>query len=210
MQNKRTYYQLILDKSGSMRSCLNETISGFNQQMQAIKALEEKYPEQELVVSLTTFNGEVSRDFEMSSAKFIPALDQQSYRPSGSTALMDAIGMSVVQLQNRIAKELARGEASVVVVIMTDGYENSSQKYSAKKISQLIKELEQSDLWVFNFMGATKDAVEVATSLNIQTANSIAFEKMEFGEEMNRVSKSMDSYISEKRSGTIRKKFLVK
>lgn len=210
MQNKRTYYQLILDKSGSMGSCLNETISGFNQQMQTIKALEEKYPEQELVVSLTTFNGEVSRDFEMSSAKFIPVLNKRNYRPSGSTALMDAIGMSVTRLQNRIADELASGTASVVVVIMTDGYENSSKKFSAKKISHLIKELEQTDLWVFNFMGATKDAVEVATSLNIQTANSIAFDKSEFGEEMNRVSESMDSYIGAKTMGKIRKRFLIK
>jgi hypothetical protein len=33
MKNKKTYYLLILDKSGSMQSCVNETIGGFNEQL---------------------------------------------------------------------------------------------------------------------------------------------------------------------------------
>ena len=44
LKNKKTYYQLILDKSGSMHDCVNTTINGFNEQMQMIRSLKKKYP----------------------------------------------------------------------------------------------------------------------------------------------------------------------
>jgi len=43
LKNKKTYYQLILDKSGSMHDCVNTTINGFNEQMQMIRSLKKKY-----------------------------------------------------------------------------------------------------------------------------------------------------------------------
>ena len=62
LKNKKTYYQLILDKSGSMHDCVDTTINGFNEQMQMIRSMKNKYPQQEFVVSLTTFNQEVNFD----------------------------------------------------------------------------------------------------------------------------------------------------
>ena len=64
VKNKKTYYQLILDKSGSMQDSVDTTVSGFNEQMQMIKTLKKKFPEQEFLVSLTTFNQDVSFDIE--------------------------------------------------------------------------------------------------------------------------------------------------
>jgi hypothetical protein len=50
--------------SASMGDCLNETINGFNKQMESIAKLQEKHPEQEFLVSLTTFNSESKIQFE--------------------------------------------------------------------------------------------------------------------------------------------------
>ena len=61
LTNKKTYYQIILDKSGSMSDCIAQTINGFNEQTND-QGLQEKYPEQEILVSLTTFNHEVFFD----------------------------------------------------------------------------------------------------------------------------------------------------
>tara|TARA_B100000683_G_scaffold107984_1_gene106315 strand:+ start:212 stop:400 length:189 start_codon:yes stop_codon:yes gene_type:complete len=47
-KNKKTYYQLILDKSGSMSDCVQSTINGFNEQMQMIRSMKKKFPEQEM------------------------------------------------------------------------------------------------------------------------------------------------------------------
>lgn len=61
MKNKRTYYQLILDRSGSMSSCIEQTVSGVNSQIRRIKELAERFPEQEIATSLCLFNHKVSQ-----------------------------------------------------------------------------------------------------------------------------------------------------
>ena len=66
VKNKKTYYQIILDKSGSMQNCINSTVNGFNEQMQMIKSLQNKFPDQKVLVSLTTFNQDVDFDVECS------------------------------------------------------------------------------------------------------------------------------------------------
>ena len=45
-KNKKTYYLLILDKSGSMGSIIPQTVAGFNEQVQMIRKLKPKYPAQ--------------------------------------------------------------------------------------------------------------------------------------------------------------------
>ena len=74
IKNKKTYYQLLLDRSGSMSSCAEEAVSGFNEQVQQIKSLQEKYPEQEFLVSLTTFNEAMSMDIDRKKAGEIKEL----------------------------------------------------------------------------------------------------------------------------------------
>ena len=64
VKNKKTYYQIILDKSSSMSDCIESTVNGFNEQMQMIKRLDDKFSEQEILVSLTTFNQDVNFDVE--------------------------------------------------------------------------------------------------------------------------------------------------
>ena len=69
MNNKKTYYQIILDNSGSMKDVVKSTIEGYNKQMSTIKQLEEKYSDQEFSVSLTTFNEQVKLEFERQNRK---------------------------------------------------------------------------------------------------------------------------------------------
>ena len=69
MNNKKTYYQIILDNSGSMKDVVKSTIEGYNKQMNTIKQLKEKYSDQEFSVSLTTFNEQVKLEFERQNRK---------------------------------------------------------------------------------------------------------------------------------------------
>ena len=46
-----------------MIDCIEETINGFNEQINDYK-LQEKFPEQEILVSLTTFNHDVFVDLD--------------------------------------------------------------------------------------------------------------------------------------------------
>ncbi len=51
--NNKTYYHLIIDQSGSMSNCVNETISGFNEQLQMIRDMQRVHTSQQILVSLT-------------------------------------------------------------------------------------------------------------------------------------------------------------
>ena len=201
MKNKKTYYLLILDKSGSMQSCVNETIGGFNEQVQMIRNLRTRFPEQEILVSLTTFSDEVNHVFDKCTDKEIHELDRKLYQPNGSTALLDAIGESVMKLKSDIGDEIEKDIATAVVVIITDGHENASKLFDWAGIRKMIRELEATSSWTFSFLGATADAIETASRINIKRSNAMHYSTHEMPETMDKVCYSLSSYISEKNKG---------
>lgn len=201
MKNKTTLYHLILDRSGSMHSCHSATIKAFNAQMESIRELQETYPEQEFIVSLTVFNSEVDQIVDMRPMTKKLELSAKDYSPQGSTALLDAIGMSIKRIQRNIGHKVEKEEASVVVVVLTDGYENDSKRFTYKEVAKLIKKMEKTGQWTFSFIGADVDAWDVSRSLNIRTENIVAFDKEDMEGMMDEVSQSMQAYAASKQSG---------
>lgn len=223
INNKKTYYQLILDRSGSMSSCAEEAVSGFNEQVQQIKSLQERYPEQEFLVSLTTFNEAMSMDIDRKKAGEIKELyvpygrsgsgnskEAIPYIPDGMTALYDAIGHSVTHLEKQIGQEIERDQATAVVVIITDGWENSSREYTYREVKRLIGRLENTESWTFSYLGATPDSVDIAVNLNIKERNAIYFDKRFIKKTYEGLSDNLDSYASEKQASRKPKDFLKK
>jgi len=83
MKNKRTYYQLILDKSGSMSSCIEQTISGINQQILRIRELAARFSDQELYTSLTIFNKNVTPVWTRIRPEELHEIGFADYSPGG-------------------------------------------------------------------------------------------------------------------------------
>lgn len=210
MKNKKTYYLLILDRSGSMQDCANETISGFNEQIQMISDLQKRHPEQEFRVSLTVFNHMVEHAFETVDIHNVKELSHHNYIPGGSTALLDAIGGSVIRLKHAINDEIERDEATAVVVILTDGYENASKEFSFERVSKMIKELEKSDSWTFSFLGTTRDSIETAKMMNINPLNAAIYDKSTMRKTYQDLAVSMEEYMEAKSDGIKKKSFLKK
>ncbi len=208
--NNKTYYHLILDKSGSMQSCVNETINGYNEQIQMICDLQQVNTDQEILLSLTTFNHFVSHVALFSKPELVLQLNHETYVPDGSTALLDAIGHAVMTLKSRADQELECDDASAVVVIITDGYENASKLFSLNSIRNLIRELESTGKWTFSFLGADIAALEQAENLNIRKANAASYIKEDSGRVFAQMSNNMVDYIHEKKAGRIKKNFLQK
>ena len=208
MKNKRTYYQLILDRSGSMSVCIEETVSGVNSQIKRIRELASRFPEQDLITSMSLFNHQLTPVWDRIRPADLREITFSDYRPDGNTALLDAIGKTIRHLQKTIGGEVARDEASVIVVIFTDGYENASSEFSHSQVASLIRELELTDKWSFSYMGATLDAVEIAIKMNIRASNAIHFSVKESGREYNRIADSMADYMHEKQRGRVKKDFL--
>ncbi len=199
---------MILDRSGSMIDCVNETISGFNEQIQMIKDLQIRHSDQQFYISLTTFNNLLDHTYQECKVEDMKELDKNSYIPNGGTALLDAIGESVMNLKARKGNEFDRDEATAVVVILTDGQENSSRIFKLEAIRNMIRELEAGSNWMFSFMGATVDAIEVASSMNIRRQNSAQFNKSDIQGSIYSLGDSFADYAEEKSLGKKPKRFL--
>jgi uncharacterized protein YegL len=198
MNKQKTVYHFVLDQSGSMSDCINQTLTGLKEQRDKIISIAKEFPEQEIRVGLSVFNQDVQIVYQDVSTDLLPSINQIQYHPNGSTSLLDAIGLSITQVDNQITKE---GDTAIIV-ILTDGYENSSRFFSLSQIRNLIKSKEESGKFTFSFLGATLDAVDIAEKMNIRRENSASFEKSMMNDAVfNRVSNSISDYMDRKRNG---------
>lgn len=103
----------------------------------------------------------------------------------GATALLDAIGRTLHKIesaQEHTAEEFRADK--VMVVIITDGYENASREYSAEAVRQMIGRLREKG-WEFVFLGANIDAVETASHFGIDPKCAVDYVPDSHGTELN-------------------------
>lgn len=148
-----------LDASGSMYNVADDVRGGFNQYMQDLTADEAN----EYRVSLVTFNTNIDRITEDARPVDVPEIDSHNYQPSGGTALFDAIG-------TLITGPVAEG-GKVLVVIHTDGHENSSREWRKHALVRLI-ESRKADGWTFVFLGAGVDTWRQGEDLGMSSVNT--------------------------------------
>lgn len=170
MKNK-TDITIILDRSGSMESVKTDTIGGFNSFL-----TEQQKVEGEASISLVQFDDQyevVYLDKDINSAD---KLTQETFQPRGMTALYDAIGRTINSVGQRLA-DLDENERpdKIVFVILTDGFENASQEFSAAKINKMIKHQSEKYSWEFLFIGANQDAVLSAKAIGISANAALTY-----------------------------------
>lgn len=171
-----TKIAVILDRSGSMASIRDAMISGVNEFIEGLK-------KQEGECEVFAMQFDSSDPYEVLFDKplaEVPKLTAETYVPRGGTPLIDAMGYTIDNLGKQIADkpENERPE-HVIVLIVTDGEENASQKYGdvrhKKRIADMIQHQQDVYKWVFTFMGANQDAVLVAEEYNIPVANTVTY-----------------------------------
>ena len=149
---------IILDRSGSMKSQISDVVGG----MEAFFAAQ-RVENPDLLVTLTTFNTQVRNVYSnrpVSQCTFT----RSDYYPSGGTALMDAVG----EVVSDIARE--KGE-KVLVIVLTDGHENSSSRWNKAQIKALIEKKNPKN-WQFIFLGVGIDQFDDAVSMGINLGTS--------------------------------------
>ena len=201
----KTYYNLILDQSGSMSNSRIETLNAVNAQIESCRQIESKHENQELILSLTLFNDNAHSLFSKKSPNQVPLLTQKQYEPNGCTALLDAIGMQI-----NLMEEVIQPGDDVVMVILTDGQENASQYFNFKQISERISKLKATERWTFSFMGADIDAWDIARRLDIDRDEVVSFNKREMSKQMNSVSNDIGEFMKLKSEGVKKKGFFSK
>lgn len=158
---------IILDKSGSMSTIRDATISGFNEYINTLKS-----KDQNVKFNLTLFDTDsIEKRYVNTPLVDVQPLNRETYVPNAMTPLYDAVVDSTEALFESVKNNQPR--PSVVVVIMTDGMENSSQRHDEKCMRELIQRLEKEYNWSFIYMGANQDSYANAANYGIQMGNTV-------------------------------------
>ena len=198
----KNYVAIVLDESGSMGVIRNEIIDAFNQQVEVIKSYGN---DMDTSVSLVTFDTTVNKpkiwDKPESSLK---AITTDDYRPGGMTALNDAIGFTIDELQK--VSDINDPLTSFLLIVLSDGEENASTKYPGmynKNIANKIKEVQKTDRWSVTFIGANQDMDKLSKQLNIPKGNVALFDASAAGVKKASftVSMGLNTYYSSRRLG---------
>ena len=163
---------IILDESGSMSSIKGSIINGFNALLQTAKEMQLNFPEQEHIITFLSFNsGNFTFHKFNESVRSLEPLNKKNYNPNGSTPLLDAIGKGITRT-NELLKNVEN--YNVLVTILTDGEENSSQQFRGDSIKILVEVL-STKRWTFTYVGTEHDVESIADSLSIK--NTMRWEK---------------------------------
>ena len=170
MKNK-TDITIILDRSGSMASVQDDTVGGFNSFLS-----KQQKDTGEAALSLVQFDDQYEIVYADKNLQNADKLSDRTFQPRGSTALYDAIGRTIHTTGQRLANlpESERPD-KVVMMILTDGFENSSRQFSAAQISELIRHQRNVYSWDFVFIGANQDAVLSARALGIDDKAALTY-----------------------------------
>ena len=174
-EKTKVYNVIIMDRSGSMWDIQKPAIQGFNEVLGGVKAAQNKYAEtQEQLITLVLFDStsidEVYWNADPSKAAI---LTEETYVPGACTPLYDAMGRTLTKLEKELKGDKNH---SVVVTVITDGYENDSHEYNLASIKALIEHLKDEG-WSFAYMGTDHDVHAVSIDLSI--TNVVKFEKTE-------------------------------
>lgn len=172
MKDNYSHIAIVLDRSGSMSSVKEETISGLNNLFKEQQIL----PGVNATVSLVQFDDKYEVNYEFKDLQKVPMLTNETYVPRGYTALLDAIGKTIVSTGERLAAipESSR-PAKVIFVIQTDGIENASREYTRERIKEMITHQKEKYFWEFIFLGAGQDAITVGASYGINAKSSLSY-----------------------------------
>jgi Mg-chelatase subunit ChlD len=161
------YVTLILDETGSMQECKGAAIAGFNQYVAALRQ-----EATETLVTLTLFNSRKTEvRYQATPVARVHELDVETYRPRDTTPLYDAIGRTLTAARLQVPAESRK-----LCVILTDGEENASRRYTRAQIYDMIKAYEDEG-WTFLYLGANHDVWAAGEELGVAEHNRITFFK---------------------------------
>ncbi|MBP7278673.1 MAG: VWA domain-containing protein [Sedimentibacter sp.] len=181
MKENLTELVFILDRSGSMSGLETDTIGGFNSMLER-----QKKESGEAFVTTVLFDDKYEVLHDRYDIKGVNLLTEKEYYVRGSTALLDAIGITI----NNIGKALSDTKeedrpGKVLFVIITDGMENSSREFSYEKVKKMVEHQKSKYSWDFIFLGANIDAIKTANSFGISADMATNFVSDSAGTQLN-------------------------
>ena len=170
-REETTEIVFILDRSGSMAGLERDMVGGFNSMIE-----KQKKEKGSVLVSTVLFDNTAEVLHDRVDLEKIRPLTEKEYFVGGCTALLDAVGGAIHHIGN--VHKYARMEdvpERTLFVIITDGEENASRYYSAKKVKGMIERQKSRYGWEFLFLGANIDAVQTAGRFGISEDRAVNY-----------------------------------
>ena len=169
MTNKNlTEIIAIIDRSGSMEDIVDDASGGFN----AFLSKQQKDVKGECRLTYVQFHNVYEIVHDGIPIQEMQPLDRSTFVPRASTALRDAIGQTINVVGARLANTPEEQRpGNIVVVILTDGQENSSREFSQAQIKQMIEHQTEKYGWAFVYLAQNVDAFATGRSLGLDAAH---------------------------------------
>jgi len=168
---KKVLVSFIQDRSGSMATVWDETLNGFKTYVENLQADEKKDDEIEYLFSLTTFDTVIETPHIGDKIANVDGTILKKHGPRNATALYDAVGKTLQAIDDN--KSLTFDKA--IVVIVTDGQENSSREWSKDALHSAIDERVKRGNWTFTYLGTQPETWDDAQSLGIGVGASASY-----------------------------------
>lgn len=186
MKDKLIHVCFIIDSSGSMAGSEKDVIGGFKKTIDEQKAVKDG----ECIVSLYDFASEVRQVY---LGKSLDEVDNIDYKVGGMTKLYDGIGTAIDEIGKWLSdmKEEDRPSKNLIVII-TDGGENSSIEYSLKDVKDRIKTQTDVYSWDFIYLGNDLSDAKDANDLGFKFKGFTT--KKKFYNNYNAISTGLTAY----------------
>jgi hypothetical protein len=167
--------QFIQDRSGSMANVWDETRSGFRSFVQDLKQ-KGGADGVEYFLTLTVFDTQVETPIQAKAIADLTGDELDRHGPRGSTALYDAVGATV-----KNTEDSNHGAEKVIVVIVTDGHENSSREWTKDGLHALIDERLKAGNWTFTYLGTQPETWDDAASIGVAAGATVSYTAAQAG-----------------------------
>jgi len=162
MKDKLIHVCFVIDSSGSMAGSEKDVIGGFRKTIEEQKAVKDG----ECIVSLYEFASGVKQVYLGKKLDEVKDLD---YFVGGMTRLYDGIGTAVDDVGKWLANmDESERPSKNLIVIITDGGENSSTEYNLKDVKDRIKEQTNKYSWDFIYLGNDLSDAKDANDIGIK------------------------------------------
>lgn len=198
-----THIIFILDRSSSMDTIKSQVISGFNEYVESQKRAPKEEGEQ-VLMSLTEFDDNVHVKYVNKPIDEVEPLTAETYVPNGMTALYDAVGQTIREVEQRHSSAGRLGamqgaspdnQDAFLVVIQTDGDDNRSREFNqGTMLADLITEKQNAGNWTFVFLGADQDAWAKSQRLGILRGNTLSYASGDHRDTMDLISEQTVAY----------------
>ena len=176
---KLTYVCFVLDESGSMGSCRDATIDGFNEQVNAVR--QNAKSGGKTSVSLFRFGcppDSLPREFYFDKpVSDLLGISRETYSPHGNTPMYDAIGLALTRLETLPQTD----NTGFLVIVVSDGQENASQEWTSGRLAEKVKALQDSGKWTFVYIGANQDLTQVRETFGLHVGNMMGYDSTVIG-----------------------------